>query len=136
MGGRGSLRPSELRRTGEPWGAPGAPRPAPGRYRITRDSVARMPALVRVERKRGCAWVTLDRPPLNLIVPELIAELKAAFDALSADPAVRVAVVTGHGRAMTAGMQVQALRDLTPSSAKALISALHAAIHALHESRC
>ena len=91
------------------------------------------PGFVRVERRGAVHWVTLDRPPLNLIVPELIAELKAAFDALSADPAVRVAVVTGHGRAMTAGMQVQALRDLTPSSAKALISALHAAIHAVHE---
>jgi enoyl-CoA hydratase/carnithine racemase len=89
--------------------------------------------LVRVERRGAAHWVTLDRPPLNLIVPELIAELKAVFDALAADPTVRLAVVTGQGRAMTAGMQVQVLRDLTPASAKALISALHGAIHAVHE---
>jgi enoyl-CoA hydratase/carnithine racemase len=92
-----------------------------------------MPALVRLEMKKGCAWVTLDRPPLNLIVPELISEMRAAFDALSLDPSVRVAVVTGAGRAFTAGMQVQVLRDLTPVTAKSLITSLHEAIHAVHD---
>ena len=90
-------------------------------------------ALVRVEKKAGCAWVMLDRPPLNLIVPELIAELRAAFEALARDEGVRAAVVTGAGRAFTAGMQVQVLRDLTPATAKALITSLHEAIHAVHD---
>jgi enoyl-CoA hydratase/carnithine racemase len=92
-----------------------------------------MPALVRVEKKAGCAWVTLDRPPLNLIVPELIAELRAAFEALARDEGVRAAVVTGAGRAFTAGMQVQVLRDLGPATARALITSLHEAIHAVHD---
>jgi enoyl-CoA hydratase len=92
-----------------------------------------MPALVRVEKKAGCAWVTLDRPPLNLIVPELIAELRAAFETLARDEGVRAAVVTGAGRAFTAGMQVQVLRDLGPATAKALIASLHEAIHAVHD---
>jgi enoyl-CoA hydratase/carnithine racemase len=92
-----------------------------------------MPGLVRVETKKGCAWVTLDRPPLNLIVPELISELRAAFEALSRDASVRAAVVTGAGRAFTAGMQVQVLSKLTPDTAKALITSLHEAIHAVHD---
>ena len=92
-----------------------------------------MPPLVRVEKKAGCAWVTLDRPPLNLIVPELIDELHATFKALARDAGVRAAVVTGAGRAFTAGMQVQVLRDLTPATAKALITSLHEAIHAVHD---
>ncbi len=92
-----------------------------------------MPPLVRIEKKAGCAWVTLDRPPLNLIVPELITELRSAFDALAGDKDVRAAVVTGSGRAFTAGMQVQVLRDLTPTTAKALITSLHEAIHAVHD---
>ena len=91
-----------------------------------------MPGLVRIEKKKGSAWVTLDRPPLNLFVPELIAELRAAFEALSRDASVRVAVVTGAGRAFTAGMQVQVLSELTPPTAKALITSLHEAIHAAH----
>src|SRR5438552_2467104 len=33
---------------------------------------------VRVERRGACAWVHLDRPPLNLIVPEMIRSLTAA----------------------------------------------------------
>ena len=37
---------------------------------------------VRVEERQGCVWVTLDRPPLNLIVPEMVAGLKAAFQTL------------------------------------------------------
>ena len=92
-----------------------------------------MPSPVRVEMRKGCAWVTLDRPPLNLIVPELIAELRAAVEALARDASVRAAVLTGAGRAFTAGMQVQVLRDLTPATAKALITSLHEAIHAVHD---
>jgi enoyl-CoA hydratase len=90
-------------------------------------------ALVKVDERDGCAWVTLDRPPLNLIVPELIAELRTTFERLGRDERVRAAVITGAGRAFTAGMQVQVLRDLTPASAKVLITSLHEAIHAVHD---
>jgi len=92
-----------------------------------------MPELVRIERKGRCAWVTLDRPPLNLFTPELIAAVRETFDTLARDAGVGAAVLTGAGRAFTAGMQVQVLRDLTPASAKALITSLHEAIHAVHE---
>jgi enoyl-CoA hydratase len=88
---------------------------------------------VRLERRGRCAWVTLDRPPLNLIVPEMIEGLIAIFHDLAADTEVRAAVVTGHGRVMTAGMQLQFLRDLTVSRAKAFIGRLHDAIRAVHD---
>jgi enoyl-CoA hydratase/carnithine racemase len=105
----------------------------PHRRPVDAPVLDRMPPLVRVVKKGGCAWVTLDRAPLNLIVPELIAELRATFEALAGDPGVRAAVVTGAGRAFTAGMQVQVLRDLTPATARALITSLHEAIHAVHD---
>src|SRR6266498_3036617 len=88
---------------------------------------------VRVDLRGGCAWVTLDRPPLNLIVPEMVQGIKAAFDGLRGDSSVRAAVVTGSGKLMTGGMQLQVLRDLTPASAKVFITTLHQAIHAVHE---
>ena len=91
------------------------------------------PTFVRVEVRGSCAWVTLDRPPLNLIVPEMVQGIKAAFDGLRGNSAVRAAVVTGSGRVMTGGMQLQVLRDLTPATAKAFITSLHAAIHAVHD---
>jgi enoyl-CoA hydratase/carnithine racemase len=90
-------------------------------------------SLVRVERRAACAWVVLDRPPLNLLTPELIRGIRDAFEGLRRDPTVRAAVVTGAGQVMTGGMQLQVLRDLTPGTAKELIALLHAAIHAVHE---
>jgi enoyl-CoA hydratase/carnithine racemase len=88
---------------------------------------------VRVEERQGCAWVILDRPPLNLIVPEMVAGLKAAFQMLARDSSVRAAIVTGAGRAMTAGMQLQFLLGLPADGARAFITSLHEAIEAVHE---
>jgi len=87
---------------------------------------------VTVERRGDVAWCTLDRPPLNLLDPELIAALHAAFTRLTADPTVRVAVLTGRGRAFTAGMNVHVLHDLDVASAKGLIASLHAMIASVH----
>ena len=89
--------------------------------------------MLRVERRGAAAWVTLDRPPLNLLVPELLRALRDAFQELVRDSSVRAAVVTGAGRATTGGMQVQVLHELDPASAKALISLVHEALHAVHE---
>jgi len=89
-------------------------------------------AAIRLERRGGVVRCTLDRPPLNLLEPGLIAALRSTFVTLAADPAVRVAVVTGAGRAFTAGMDVRVLRDLDAAGATTLISALHDAIDAVH----
>jgi enoyl-CoA hydratase/carnithine racemase len=97
--------------------------------RVTGESDGR----VRVDVREGCAWVTLDRPPLNLFTAGLVETLRQAFEPLTRDPAVRAAVITGAGRAMTGGMQVQVLRDLDVAGARALISGLHEAIQVVHE---
>jgi enoyl-CoA hydratase/carnithine racemase len=91
---------------------------------------------VRVERRGPVAWVTLDRPPLNLLVPALIDRMHAAFAALAGDPAVRVMVLAGGGRGFTAGMQVEALQVLTPATAKPFAEGLHAMIRTVHEAPC
>jgi enoyl-CoA hydratase/carnithine racemase len=88
---------------------------------------------VRVELKDGVARVTLDRPPLNLLRPDSIAALREAFQALARDREVRVAVITGSGRAFTAGMDVRFLLTLDAAAAKPFIAGLHSAIHAVHE---
>jgi enoyl-CoA hydratase len=89
-------------------------------------------AYVRLEQRGPCAWITLDRP-LNLMVPEMIEGLITIFHDLAADAKMRAAVVTGHGRVMTAGMQLEFLRELTVSRAKAFIGRLHDAIRAVHD---
>ncbi len=86
---------------------------------------------MRVERRDGLARLTLDRPPLNVLDPALIAELGGAFRALAADADLRVVVLAGAGRGFSAGVDVAAMRDLTPASARAFIGALHETIAAL-----
>src|SRR3970282_1429359 len=85
-----------------------------------------------LHRSGDVVWCTLDRPPLNLFEPGLIRALDQAFGPLAADRATRLAVVTGAGRAFTAGMDVRYLRDLDAAGAKALITALCGAIDAVH----
>jgi enoyl-CoA hydratase/carnithine racemase len=52
-------------------------------------------SLVRFEARGAVALVTLDRPKVNALSPDLIAELIAAIDE-AGDPAVRAVVVTGR----------------------------------------
>jgi enoyl-CoA hydratase len=87
---------------------------------------------LRVERAHGVVRCTLDRPPLNLLEPGLIAALRDTFETLARDTSVRAAVITGAGRAFTGGMDVHVLRDLEVPTAKTLISSLCAAIDAVH----
>jgi enoyl-CoA hydratase/carnithine racemase len=91
------------------------------------------PGTVHVAVTAGVARVTLDRPPLNLFEPGLIAALRDGVVRAGADPDVRVIVLTGAGRAFTAGMDVSVLRGLDVGSAKSLIGSLQAAIGAVHD---
>ena len=91
-----------------------------------------MAGALTVHRAGATVWCTLDRPPLNLLEPGLIRTLRETFEALAADRATRIAIVTGQGRAFTAGMDVAVLRDLDPAGARELITGLHDAIAAVH----
>jgi enoyl-CoA hydratase len=87
---------------------------------------------LRVDRAHGVVRCTLDRPPLNLLEPGVIAALHDTFATLSRDDSVRAVVLGGAGRAFTGGMDVHVLRDLDVTSAKTFISALCAAIDVVH----
>jgi enoyl-CoA hydratase len=67
------------------------------------------PVLV-VGREGALAIVTLNRPEaLNALSRELRAAATAAFRELAADPEVRVAILTGAGRAFCAGLDLKEL---------------------------
>src|SRR5437764_5700947 len=85
-----------------------------------------------VERRGDVVWCALDRPPLNLFEPGLIAALRTTFETLARDASIRAAVVMGRGRAFTAGMDVRLLRGLDAGSARGLIAELCAALDAVH----
>jgi 2-(1,2-epoxy-1,2-dihydrophenyl)acetyl-CoA isomerase len=64
---------------------------------------------VRLERERALAVVTLQRPEvLNAFDEAMTGALTAALDEVATDAAVRAVVITGAGRAFSAG---QDLRD-------------------------
>ena len=89
-------------------------------------------AAIRVERRGRVVRCTLDRPPLNLFEPGLIAALRSTFVELAGDATVGVVVLRGSGRAFTAGMNVNVLRDLDAAGAETLITTLHDAVDAVH----
>ena len=88
---------------------------------------------LRVTHERGVARLTLSRPPLNVLTPALIDTLGAAFRELGADPALRVVVLEGAGRAFSAGVDVAAMRGLDTAGARMLIGALRTTVRALEE---
>ncbi|MDA3040938.1 MAG: enoyl-CoA hydratase/isomerase family protein, partial [Actinomycetota bacterium] len=58
----------------------------------------------------GVATITLDRPDaLNAITPTMLDELNNAAEEVATNAAVRVVVVTGRGRAFSAGVDLKAL---------------------------
>jgi enoyl-CoA hydratase len=91
-----------------------------------------MASPLAVRRAGDAVWCTLDRPPLNLLEPGLIRALRDGVETLASDRTVRVAVVTGAGRAFTAGMDVRVLGALDAAGARDLITDLHDAIAAVH----
>lgn len=65
-------------------------------------------SLVRVERSDAVALVTLNRPDaLNALNRALRAELVQVFETLSRDDETRAVVLTGAGRAFTAGVDLK-----------------------------
>lgn len=66
--------------------------------------------LVLIARNEGITTVTLNRPDaLNALSATLRAAIVAAFDELRADPGTGVVILTGAGRAFTAGLDLKEL---------------------------
>ncbi len=63
-------------------------------------------------REPGILWMTLNRPEvLNAANARLHTELVEVWPTIDRDPSVRVAVVTGAGRAFSAGGDLQLVED-------------------------
>jgi enoyl-CoA hydratase len=67
---------------------------------------------VLLERHGGVALLTLNRPEaMNALSRELRADFCAAIAELSADPAIRVLIITGKGKAFCAGFDLMEMGD-------------------------
>ena len=77
----------------------------------------------------GVALLTLNRPrQYNALSAELLDRLHRALDALAADAAVRVVMITGAGSAFCAGHDLREMRGLDRARAEALFSSCSAAM--------
>jgi enoyl-CoA hydratase len=71
--------------------------------------------LITVTRDGGIATVTMNRPPVNAIAPDLLQQFDAAFSELGADTAVRAIVVTSAiPRYFMAGADIKMMASSTP----------------------
>jgi enoyl-CoA hydratase len=78
-----------------------------------------MSAAARLEREGDLAVITLDSPPLNLFDQRMIDDLRAAIDAVAAEPP-RALLIRAEGRAVSGGVDVHVFAGLTPEQASAL----------------
>lgn len=71
-----------------------------------------MTAPLLIDTADGITTITLHRPEaLNAITPEMLEALDVAVTAADEDPTVSVLVLTGTGRAFSAGVDLKALGD-------------------------
>lgn len=67
-------------------------------------------AVLLIEKKAGIATITMNRPEaLNALSTHLVAALCQAFEDLARDDEVEVAILTGAGRAFSAGVDLKEL---------------------------
>ncbi len=73
-----------------------------------------------VKTEDAIATLTFNRPEvLNALSTEVITEALEAVTGLEADPAVKVVILTGTGRAFVAGADIAEMQNKTPEEARA-----------------
>ena len=85
-----------------------------------------------LEVQAPVARIALNNPPLNVIDLAMMDELAHALDEIEARPDVSVVILSGQGKAFSAGVDVAAH---TPDKVEEMLRKFHAAIRALVASK-
>ena len=89
------------------------------------------PVLLRSEG--AIAWATLNRPEvLNAINPEMLEALLALVHKIAGDDTIRVLILTGNGRAFSAGADIKAMHTMDESSFAKFIEHFRQLSQSLH----
>ena len=89
---------------------------------------------IEAKSEGGVARIAFNRPDkLNPLSSALLKETRAAFQAVASDPAVRAIILTGHGRAFSAGADLLEAR-LTEDLGAALIERYNPLVTAIRTS--
>ena len=77
------------------------------------DKVVIQQMVIRETDSRGVATVTLDNADKhNAFDDQLIAQISASFEALEADPGVRIVILQATGRSFSAGADLGWMRRM------------------------
>src|SRR5262252_5833021 len=69
---------------------------------------------VEIDAAREYGDIILDQPPLNIITMLQREQLRVAFEALDADPAVRVIVLRATGEHFSSGGEIRGFLEASP----------------------
>ena len=89
-----------------------------------------------VEKKESIGIIKINRPNnLNALNKDTILELTKAVEGLEKDKNIKVAILTGEGKAFIAGADIKQMKDMNPSEAKKFVEMGHNLLMNIEKSR-
>ena len=89
-----------------------------------------------LEKKEGIGTIKINRPKvLNALNKETIQEISKAVDELDQDEKIKVAILTGEGKAFIAGADISQMKDMTTLEAKEFAELGHNTLLKIENSR-
>ncbi len=89
-----------------------------------------------MEKKDGIGTIKINRPQaLNALNKDTILELSKAVDELGNDDKIKVAILTGKGKAFIAGADIKQMSTMTPLEAKEFAEMGHGLLMKIENSR-
>lgn len=67
---------------------------------------------VKLSIEERAALITIDHPPANAFDPQTVTDLNAAFDEVTANPEVKVIIITGAGQFFIAGADINVIKQI------------------------
>lgn len=89
-----------------------------------------------IEKKDGIGTIKINRPQvLNALNKDTILELSKAVEELEKDKKIKVAILTGEGKAFIAGADIKQMSSMTPLEAKEFAEMGHGLLMKIENSR-
>ncbi len=96
-------------------------------------SLASLKTLHYSQDNLGVGLLLLDRPPVNALGRELVADLGTAATALAADPSVRALTLAAQGRTFCAGADLKERQTMNTEEVREFVHTLSATFQTLAE---
>lgn len=96
-------------------------------------SLASLKNLHYSQDDQGAGLLLLDRPPVNALGRQLVADLDTAATALAADPSVRTLVLAAEGRTFCAGADLKERQTMNTDDVRAFVHTLSATCQKIAE---